>query len=56
MRADRYFAFDFLRVEALSEARTKLTGFFSILLDVFVEVDPDEHAKDAQNVDFNIES
>ena len=25
-------------------------------LDVFVEVDSDEHAKDAQDVDFNIES
>lgn len=28
----------------------------SVLLDVFVEVDPDEHPKDTQNVDFNIES
>jgi hypothetical protein len=37
-------------------ARRVQTDGLSQLLDVFVEVDPDEHPDDAQNVDFNIES
>ena len=37
------------------QTRMKSRGLFR-LLDVFVEVDADEHAKDAQDVDFNIES
>jgi hypothetical protein len=32
------------------------TDWLFRLLDVFVEVDADEHAKDAEDVDFNIES
>ena len=57
MRADKYLAICLLPyVDHLSEARTKLTGFFSILLDVFVEVDADEHTQDTQNVDFKVES
>ena len=42
-------------VDPLSETRTKLADFFTILLDVFVEVDPNEHPEDAQNVYFNVE-
>jgi hypothetical protein len=43
-------------VEDAFEARTTLADFFSILLDVFVQIDAQKHPKETEEVDFYLEA
>ena len=45
-----------IKSQCRRDASTPLGDFFSILLDVLVEVDPDKHAQDTDDINFNGEA